>query len=59
MSAALELSSSVEGAMRSLNGCKISGGKSQTASPRMLIAGDIFLPLSHIGGSSRDFKKGP
>src|SRR5450759_3448394 len=55
MSAALELSNKVEGAMRSLNGWRMSGGKSQTVSPSMVMAGDISLPLSHIGSRTRDF----
>src|SRR5450759_5296896 len=33
----------------------MSGGKSQTVFPRMVMAGDISLPLSHIGSATRDF----
>src|ERR1019366_1126782 len=33
----------------------MSGGKSQTVFPRMVIAGDISLPLSHIGSCTCDF----
>src|ERR1039457_2354471 len=36
----------------------MSGGKSQTVSPRVIIAGDIVLSLSHIGCFRGDFMGG-
>src|SRR5260370_41569217 len=35
----------------------MSGGKSQTVAPNMVIAGDIYLPLSHIGCAGRNFMR--
>jgi hypothetical protein len=41
----LEFSSKAEGGTRSLNGCKIRGGKSQTVSPRVFRDVDMVLKL--------------